>query len=115
MSKDVFKDIGFSDLEAKDLHRRSELLIRIQKYFKASRMSQADFARELKIDQPKVSKLINGRIDEFSLERLITFLELLGDNVSISVKPRKTKQLSRKKLAKSTLKVAPTKRRKQLA
>jgi predicted XRE-type DNA-binding protein len=50
----------------------------------------------LGITQPKVSALLNGRLDGFSTERLIRFLNALGCDVRISVSrphPRKAGQL----------------------
>jgi predicted XRE-type DNA-binding protein len=42
----------------------------------------------LKVDQPKVSALVRGRLAGFSLDRLVRFLVLLGSDVKIVVKPR---------------------------
>jgi predicted XRE-type DNA-binding protein len=40
----------------------------------------------LKIDQPKISRLLQGRLFGFSTERLMHFLTLLGRDVEIVVK-----------------------------
>jgi predicted XRE-type DNA-binding protein len=40
------------------------------------------------IDQPKVSALINGRLANFSSERLMHFLIMLGHDVDITVKAK---------------------------
>jgi predicted XRE-type DNA-binding protein len=45
-------------------------------------------AELLKIDQPKVSALVRGRLAWFSLDRLVRVLVLLGSDVEIVVKPR---------------------------
>ena len=52
---------------------------------------QKQAAKILEIDQPKISALIRGRLRSFSLERLIHFLNELGQNVSIMISPTKSK------------------------
>jgi predicted XRE-type DNA-binding protein len=42
----------------------------------------------LGIDQPKISNLVRGRLQAFSLERLMRFLNILGRDVEIVVKPK---------------------------
>ncbi|WP_368668645.1 XRE family transcriptional regulator [Neochlamydia sp. S13] len=42
------------------------------------------------MDQPKISALIRGRLRSFSLERLIRFLNELGQDVSIMISPAKS-------------------------
>jgi predicted XRE-type DNA-binding protein len=45
-------------------------------------------AELLGVDQPKVSALLNGRLAGFSTERLFRFLNALGRDVEIVVKPK---------------------------
>jgi hypothetical protein len=42
----------------------------------------------LNVDQPKVSALKRGRLTDFSIERLVGFLLLLGHDVQITVTPK---------------------------
>lgn len=48
--------------------------------------TQLAAAETLGIDQPKVSRLLNGQLSEFSTERLLRFLALLGSDVEIVVR-----------------------------
>ena len=48
-------------------------------------LTQSNAAITLGISQPKVSALMNGRLDGFSLERLIELLGNLGRTVTIEV------------------------------
>jgi predicted XRE-type DNA-binding protein len=61
------------------------LAIQIQNILEERRLTQASAARILGVGQPKVSALINGRLEGFSVERLMTFLTLLGRDVQITV------------------------------
>jgi len=51
------------------------------------RLTQTRAAHILKIDQPKISRLLRGQLSGFSAERLMHFLTLLGRDVEIAVKP----------------------------
>lgn len=53
-------------------------------------MTQAEAAAALNIDQPKVSKLLRGRLDDFSLDRLVSYAAALGHGVDVKISaPRK--------------------------
>ena len=91
-SGNVFADIGLPNPEER--LAKADLAIRIASAIRARRLTQARAARVLKIDQPKVSRLLGGRLSGFSTERLMHFLTLLGRDVEIVVKaaPRSRRQ-----------------------
>lgn len=82
-SGNVFADLGLED--ADDLMAKANLALHIRRIIKARRMTQVQAARLFGLDQPKVSAIINGRLDGFSTDRLIRFLNDLGCDVRISV------------------------------
>ena len=51
-------------------------------------LRQADAARLLGIPQPRVSALVNYRLNEFSVEKLISLLTALEQDVHILIRPR---------------------------
>jgi predicted XRE-type DNA-binding protein len=61
---------------------------------RSRRLTQANAARILKIDQPKISRLLRGQLSGFSTERLMQFLTLLGRDIEIVIKraPRTHRQ-----------------------
>ncbi len=80
----------FADLEIpnpKEALAKAEVAREISKTIKKKRLTQAQAARILKIDQPKVSLLLRGYLTNFSLERLFRFLNDLGQDVLISISP----------------------------
>jgi predicted XRE-type DNA-binding protein len=85
-SGNVFRDINLPD--ADEMLAKAEMARQIGKLIKRRGLTQADAAALLKIDQPKVSALINGRLTAFSTERLMRFLKALGQDVRIVVRPR---------------------------
>ena len=65
-----------------------EVARKIAEVIAKRRLTQAAAAELLNLDQPKVSALVRGRLAEFSLDRLVRLLVLLGSDVEIVVKPR---------------------------
>jgi predicted XRE-type DNA-binding protein len=84
-SGNVFRDLGFPEEEAEHLRVRADLLIQIQKALKARKMKQAEAAKVLGVTQPRISDLIRGRIDLFSVDSLIDMLARLGIRVRLVV------------------------------
>jgi predicted XRE-type DNA-binding protein len=91
-SGNVFADIGLPDPEER--LAKADLAIRISEAIRARRLTQTRAAHILKIDQPKISRLLRGQLSGFSTERLMHFLTLLGRDVEIRVKaaPRSRRQ-----------------------
>jgi predicted XRE-type DNA-binding protein len=87
-SGNVFADLNLP--QAYDLLAKAELATRIIGEIQRRRMTQAQAAAILGIDQPKISALKQGKLSGFSIERLMRFLLLLGRDVEISIreKPR---------------------------
>lgn len=83
-SGNVFADIGLSNPEER--LAKADLAIRITETIRARRLTQTEAARMLKIDQPKISRLLRGQLSGFSTERLMHFLTMLGRDVEIAVK-----------------------------
>ena len=51
------------------------------------RLTQAEAAAIMRLDQPKVSALLNGRLANFSSERLMRLLTALGRDIDITIRP----------------------------
>jgi predicted XRE-type DNA-binding protein len=84
-SGNVFADLG---LPNPDLAlAKAELVQRIRELIAERKFTQSKAARLLGIDQPKVSALVRGRVEGYSIDRLIRFLNALGQRVEISVRP----------------------------
>ncbi len=86
-SGNVFEDLLLPD--APGLMARAQLTRQIAKVIQRKGLSQVQAAQRLEIDQPKVSALLRGRFQGFSVERLLRFLNALDQDVKIIVKPAK--------------------------
>lgn len=82
-SGDVFADIGLNYSE-QDLLKIS-IASAITKVIQRKGLSQLEAGRLIGIDQPKVSALVRGHLDQFSVDRLFLFLALLGLDVDIRI------------------------------
>ena len=85
-SGNVFADLGFEETE--ELQVKAALTRQIANRIKAFGLTQAQAGIRLGISQPDVSKLMNGRYTGYSAERLIAFLNALGIDVEIVIRPR---------------------------
>lgn len=84
-SSNVFRDLGFSAEEATNLKVRSDLMIRLSKLIEARGLTQAQAAEFFGVTQPRISDLIRGKIDRFSIDTLIAMLGHAGVRVQIVV------------------------------
>ena len=84
-SGNVFADLGLDDPDL--LMTKAEIAIAITKVIRERGLTQASAADELGCDQAKVSALIRGRLDAFSLQRLTVWARRLGIDVRVSLAP----------------------------
>lgn len=84
-SKNIFKDLGFSDTESANLEARSVLMVLLEKEIKKLKISQFEVAKLLNVKPPRISELLNGKIDKFSLDLLIVYLARLGKTVEFNI------------------------------
>ena len=87
-SGSVFADLRVARPE--EALAKAELAHKITETIARRRLTQAEAAALLEVDQPKISALTRGRLAGFSLDRLVRFLVLLGNDVEIVVKTRRT-------------------------
>jgi predicted XRE-type DNA-binding protein len=84
-SVNVFRDVGFPDDEAGNLKLRTDLMVRLSKLIATRGLTQAQAARLFGVTQPRVSNLVGGKIDRFSIDTLVAMLGHAGVRVQIVV------------------------------
>jgi predicted XRE-type DNA-binding protein len=84
----LFADLGYADAEERQTKLR--LAHAINGVIARRRLTQAAAAEKLRVNQPKASALARYKLDGFSIERLMTFLTALDQDVEIVIrkKPR---------------------------
>lgn len=86
-SGNVFADLSLPNPEER--LAKANLAIQVNTIIKAKKLTQAAAAELLGIDQPKISALSTGKLSGFSLERLFRFLNILDQDITIHVTPKK--------------------------
>lgn len=84
----VFSDLGFGEDEAENLKVRADLMIELTRLIEAQGLTQVAAAKLLGVTQPRVSDLMRGKIDRFSVDYLIEMLVHAGACVSVVVTQR---------------------------
>jgi predicted XRE-type DNA-binding protein len=83
----VFEALGRSD--ADEAFAKVELAYKIHMLIRQRGFNQTQAARLLGTDRARVSNLMRGRLKEFSIERLFHFLNKLGQDVDVMVRPKR--------------------------
>ena len=81
----VFLDLGFSPEEATILAMRAQLMGELRIKIRDEAWTQIDAAAVLGISQSRVSDLIRGKWDKFSLDMLITLATRAGKKVELKL------------------------------
>jgi predicted XRE-type DNA-binding protein len=82
-SGNVFTDLGFAEDEAEHLCLRSTLMIKVRKHIEECELTQAEAAKLFGVTQPRISNLVRGRIDLFSIDTLVGMLARAGIHVDV--------------------------------
>lgn len=85
-SGSVYKDLGLKNYE--EMETKSNLVIEISKALKKKKLTQIQAAEIFGISQPKLSELLKGHFRGYSVERLILFLNKIGQDVDIVIKAK---------------------------
>jgi len=88
-SGNVFKDLGVPNAEEHLV--KAQLVSRIDTIMKDRGLKQVEAADLFGVRQPDVSKMLRGEFRQFSVERLLRFLVVLGQDVEIVVKPHRNR------------------------
>ena len=91
-SGNVFKDLSLRNAE--ELLAKAQLATQIVQILRERKLTQTAAARIMGIDQSKISRICRGRLDDFSIERLMRFLNALGYDlrITVEVRPRRRRR-----------------------
>lgn len=74
MGTNIFADAGYAPEDATVMAIRSDLAVRIAEFLERSQLNQVAAAHRLGVPQPTISKIVNGRINNLSVELLLRML-----------------------------------------
>ena len=84
-SGNVFEDLELEPAEAAILHMRAKLMSDLRLYIKSTGMTQTEAAEKLGVTQSRISDLVRGKWEKFSLEMLITLEARAGRQVTLEL------------------------------
>lgn len=88
-TRNVFEDLGFASEEAANLRIRADLMIELRKLIDARGLTQKAAASLFDVSQPRVSDLINGKIERFSIDMLVAMLGRAGIDIKFTTTRRR--------------------------
>lgn len=86
-SGNVFADLGFSPAEAEDLTAKSTLILTMKGIIAERELTQKEAAKVCGTDQPTLSKVLHGRMESVTIDRLAAWLTNLGQDIEITIRP----------------------------
>jgi predicted XRE-type DNA-binding protein len=86
-SGNVFADLGFSPAATAELMIKSTLITVIGDTIRDRGLTQVEAAALCSTDQPTLSKVLRGRMESVTIDRLAAWLTALGRTVEIHVRP----------------------------
>ncbi len=81
----VFEALEDNPTMAQNLKIRSELMIALRQYIRDAGLGQKEAAEMFGVHQPRISDLMRGKIDKFTIDRLVNMLTRAGENVKIDL------------------------------
>ena len=84
-SGNVFVDLGFEPAEAAVLQMRATLMGDLRSFIEKNKLTQVEAAERFGIAQSRVSDLVRGKWEKFSLEMLITLEARIGRTVRVEL------------------------------
>ncbi|MBC7531831.1 MAG: XRE family transcriptional regulator [Oligoflexus sp.] len=84
-SENIFEDLGFSKQDSVKMKMKSDLYNRIVQTVSANKYTQHEVSKILDIPQPRVSKLLTGKINNISVDSLVDYASKLDKSLRIEV------------------------------
>ncbi len=85
----VFEDAGFPPEEAAHLLIRTDLMLQVSDIIEKRKLTQRAAAMALDVTQPRISDLVRGRVELFSIDTLVEMLNRLGVSVTVKTTRRR--------------------------
>ena len=83
----VWDAIEPTQAEAENMRVRSALMAELAAYIERTGLSQTEIARRFGVTQPRISDLVRGKIDLFSIDTLVNMLTAAGLRLDVRIIP----------------------------
>jgi predicted XRE-type DNA-binding protein len=81
----IWEAIEDTPAEAENMKLRSTLMMALSEHIVSMGMSQADAAKRFGVTQPRISDLMQGKIDRFGLDALVNMAASAGLHIKIQI------------------------------
>ena len=81
--RNVFEALEDDPAMAQNLKIRSELIITLRRYFEDAALGQKEAAELFGVYQPRISDLMRGKVDKFTIDKLVNMLARIGKTVTM--------------------------------
>jgi predicted XRE-type DNA-binding protein len=85
----AFEAVGLQAVEAEHLRIRADLMLEVERLIGDRGWTQAEAAKLLHATQPRISDLMRGKLERFSIDTLVDMLARAGADVTVKVRRRK--------------------------
>ncbi len=92
----VFEDLGFDPAESADLALRAYLMAEVRKFVEKNGLNQTAAAKFFETSQPKISNILNGKVQEISSDFLVGLLAKTGGEFRYSFKQPTKRQIEQR-------------------
>ena len=83
--KNVFDALEDDPAVAENLKIRAQLMNALSRYIDQQGLTQADAAELFEVNQPRISDLVRGKIERFTIDMLVTMLARAGKHLNVKV------------------------------
>lgn len=87
----VWDAIEDGAVQAENMKVRSVLMAALAAHIEQAGLTQAQAARRFAVTQPRISDLVRGKIDLFSIDTLVNMLTAAGLHLDVTVRPADAK------------------------
>ena len=84
--RNVWDAIASTPVEAENLKLRSQLMMTLEQYIVREGITQEEAAQRLGVSRPRVSDLVRGHIDKFTIDKLVNMAARVGLTATLTVK-----------------------------
>ena len=81
--ENLFEDLGFGPEEAENLRIRAALMVAVREIVEDRGLTQTEAAKLFQTSQPRVSDVMRGKIDEFTIDSLVNMLSRAGVRIEV--------------------------------
>jgi len=90
-SGNVFEDMGFEKHEAGVLKAKALIMIELEKYIKANKLTQAQAAEVLGVPRPRINRLLKRDFSKITLDKMAEMVSRAGMTMEVKIKKTRKK------------------------